>query len=230
MTIYGYARVSTNTQAEEGESLEIQAQKIDAAATLYCDGQAVKGIYRELGVSGAKPLAGRPQGALMLAALRSGDIVIAAKLDRMFRSALDAVHWLEKFKKDNIKLFLLDLGGDVTGDGVSGLVFSILSAVAQFERERICERITEAKAYCKSKGMYAGGDVPFGYKLIEDGEGIKKIIMNGDQQLIIRDIITDAGEGRSLRTIAHRICEGHRCKMTHMQVKRILDREKEKVE
>lgn len=227
MTIYGYTRVSTNIQAEEGESLEIQAQKIHAAATLYCGGQPVKHIYRELGVSGAKPLATRPQGALMLAALQPGDVVIAAKLDRMFRSAVDAVQWLEKFKKRGFKLYLLDLGGDVTGDGVSGLVFTILSAVAQFERERICERITEAKAYCKSKGMYAGGEVPFGYRLAKNPDksltGLLEPIRS--ELLIIDDIMVYKKAGSSLRAIATFISAKHSIKMNHMKVQRIINRE-----
>jgi DNA invertase Pin-like site-specific DNA recombinase len=48
-------------------------------------------IFVERGFSGCKPLADRPKGAALLAALRNGDIVITPKLDRMFRSATDAL-------------------------------------------------------------------------------------------------------------------------------------------
>jgi DNA invertase Pin-like site-specific DNA recombinase len=47
-------------------------------------------IFVELGVSGSKPLGERPEGARLLAALKAGDVVITPKLDRMFRSALNA--------------------------------------------------------------------------------------------------------------------------------------------
>ena len=48
-------------------------------------------IYTDAGVSGATKLASRPAGAELLLAMKQGDIVIASKLDRMFRSAADAI-------------------------------------------------------------------------------------------------------------------------------------------
>ena len=45
-----------------------------------------------------------------------------------------------------VSLLMIDLGGDVTGNGISKLVFTILSAVAEAERDRIRERIRDVKA------------------------------------------------------------------------------------
>jgi DNA invertase Pin-like site-specific DNA recombinase len=56
--------------------------------------------------------------------LQPGDIVIAAKLDRMFRSALDALGVIRDFQRQRISLWLLDLGGDVSGDGIARLVLT----------------------------------------------------------------------------------------------------------
>src|SRR5580704_16251083 len=56
-----------------------------------------------------------------------------AKLDPMFRSALDALDVLAKMKHAGISLHMIDLGGDVTNNGVSKLVLTILSAVAEAE-------------------------------------------------------------------------------------------------
>jgi DNA invertase Pin-like site-specific DNA recombinase len=50
-----------------------------------------------------------------LAALNAGDVVITAKLDRMFRSALNALDVLGRLKERNVGLHIIDLGGDVTG-------------------------------------------------------------------------------------------------------------------
>ena len=60
---------------------------------------------------------------------------------------------------------MIDLGGDTTGNGVSKLVFTILSAVAEAERDRTRERITEVKRDQRQRGRYLGGTVPFGYRL-----------------------------------------------------------------
>jgi hypothetical protein len=56
---------------------------------------------------------------LLFAKLEHGDIVIAAKLDRLFRSALDALKVVESLNKRGVKLHLLDLGGDISGNGLS---------------------------------------------------------------------------------------------------------------
>ena len=76
----------------------------------------------------------------MLAAVEKGDVIIAPKLDRAFRSAADALTVLEELKDQGIGLHLIDLGGSVTDNGISKMVFTILAAVAEGERDRIRER------------------------------------------------------------------------------------------
>jgi len=78
--------------------------------------------------------------------LTVGDVVITPKLDRMFRSALNALAVLGQLKERGVSLHMIDLGGDVTGNGISKLVFTILSAVAEAERDRIRERIRDVKS------------------------------------------------------------------------------------
>ena len=141
---FGYARVSTAMQADEGESLDVQQRQISGYAQM--NGLVVERVFVERGFSGSKPLADRPQGAALLAALQPGDTVITAKLDRMFRSALDALDVLGKLKARRVSLHMIDLGGDTTGNGASKLVFTILSAVAGAERDRTRERIAEVGA------------------------------------------------------------------------------------
>jgi DNA invertase Pin-like site-specific DNA recombinase len=128
----GVTGVGSGEQANGGLSLDQQKQQI---------------IFIEAGVSCSVPLADRPEGQRLLAALQPGDVVIAAKLDRAFRSAADALETLEELKKDKIGLHLIDLGGDVCGNRISKLVFTILSAVAENERDRIRERVRDAKRH-----------------------------------------------------------------------------------
>jgi putative DNA-invertase from lambdoid prophage Rac len=156
--VYGYARGSTTMQADEGESLDVQQRTIAGYAQMH--GLPVERVFVERGVSGSKPLAERPQGSALIAAIKHGDTVITPKLDRMFRSTLDA---LAKMKHAGISLHMIDLGGDTTGNGVSKLVFTILNAVAEAERDRTCERIAEVKADQRRRGRYLGGKVPFGW-------------------------------------------------------------------
>src|SRR6202035_4700110 len=135
MKVYGYCRVSTAEQANSGLSLDTQKQQITGYSMMK--GWQVAEFFVEAGVSGSVALVDRPEGQRLLASLQAGDIVITAKLDRAFRSAADALSNLELLKDDKIGLHMIDLGGDVTGNGISKLVFTILSAVAENERDRI---------------------------------------------------------------------------------------------
>src|ERR1700739_2945387 len=120
-------------------------------------GWQISEFFVEAGVSGSVPLADRPEGRRLLSSLQPGDVIITAKLDRAFRSAADALGTLEELKDQGIGLHMIDLGGDVCGNGISKLVFTILSAVAENERDRICERIRDMKRHLASQGVYGGG-------------------------------------------------------------------------
>jgi putative DNA-invertase from lambdoid prophage Rac len=178
MKIFGYARVSTTEQSSDGSSLETQSQQIHGYAMMK--GWKVAEIFIERGVSGSVPLAERPEGKRLLAALQKGDAIITSKLDRMFRSAADALVTLEAAKEQGVSLHMIDLGGDVVGNGVSKLVFTILSAVAENERDRIRERIRDVKRHLASQGVYGGGTPPFGFDVV-DG----RLTPNADEQAIL---------------------------------------------
>jgi putative DNA-invertase from lambdoid prophage Rac len=215
MAVYGYVRVSTDRQADEGESLGTQQRVIDGYAMM--NGLTLDSIFVERGVSGSKPLGERPEGARLLAGLKSGDVVITPKLDRMFRSALDALEVLGRLKDRGISLHMIDLGGDVTGNGVSKLVFTILSAVAEAERDRIRERIRDVKADQRKRQRYLGGIVPFGWRIGEDGTLVEVL----EQQRAIQRIVELRRKGVSLRAISASIAADG-VKLSHEGVKNVL--------
>jgi DNA invertase Pin-like site-specific DNA recombinase len=137
----------------------------------------------------------------------------------MFRSSLDALNVLSTLKDRGVSLHMIDLGGDVTGNGISKLVFTILSAVAEAERDRIRERVKDVKKDQKARGRYLGGIVPFGYRLGEDSE----LVEVPEQQEAISEMKALQADGKSLRTIAEVMkTKGH--DISHMAVKKILDR------
>jgi putative DNA-invertase from lambdoid prophage Rac len=127
-------------------------------------------IVIEEGVSGSVPVVERPAAGLLFAKLSKGDVVIAPKLDRLFRSALDALQVVAELKARGVALHLLDLGGDISGNGLSKLFLTIAAAFAEAERDRIRERIGQVKADQKARGRYLGGKVPFGFRGGESGE------------------------------------------------------------
>lgn len=199
MTTFGYARVSTVRQVTEGESLDVQQRTIAGYGLMH--GMTIDCVFVERGVSGSKRLSDRPEGAALLAAIRPGDVVITPKLDRMFRSALDALDVLADLKKRNIALHMVDLGGDVSTNGVSKLVFTILSAVAEAERDRTRERVAEVKRDQRTRGRYLGGKPPFGWRAGDAGE----LIAVPEQQRAIERMHALKVSGATLRAIAQQI-------------------------
>lgn len=114
-----------------------------------------------------------------------GDIVVTPKLDRMFRSALNALEMLHQLQERQVSLHMIDLGGDVTENGVSKLVFTILSAVAESERDRIRERIRDVKRDQAARGRYLGGKrPPFGWTTQTDENG-KRLVHEPNEQTAI---------------------------------------------
>jgi DNA invertase Pin-like site-specific DNA recombinase len=215
MRVFGYCRVSTAEQADEGSSLDTQRQQITGYAMMK--GWQVTDFFVEAGVSGSIALAERPEGQRLLSSLRAGDVVITAKLDRAFRSAADALGTLEQLKEDRIALHMIDLGGDVTGNGISKMVFTILAAVAEGERDRIRERIRDAKRHLTAQGVFSGGKRPFGSDIVEDGD-TKRLVVNAAEQAIIARMRAMRADGATYRTIGTVVGKGPKT------VQRILTR------
>jgi DNA invertase Pin-like site-specific DNA recombinase len=231
MRVLGYARVSTTEQVN-GTSLQEQRKKIKAVAELI---SANKGEVVELlmfvdeGVSGAKPLDKRPEGAKLLEALEPGDTVVVSKLDRAFRSASDALDKADWFSDSGVDLILADMGTDpVTKSGVGRMFFTILAALAEFERERIKERVLEGRAAKKNAGGYIGGRPPFGFKVNGRGKDAELIPDPQEQEaleVLLAQVDAAKNQGAkipSFRTLAACVYDWTGVKISHTAVGRIL--------
>jgi putative DNA-invertase from lambdoid prophage Rac len=174
----------------------VQRRQIEGYAQMH--GLTLHGVTVEEGVSGSIPVHERPKGGPLFAKLRMGDVVIAPKLDRLFRSALDALQVVEDLRKRGVSLHLLDLGGDISGNGLSKLFLTIAAAFAEAERDRIRERIGQVKADQKAHGRYLGGIVRFGYRRGEHGE----LAPHEAEQAAIREMVALRAQGKVLRAIA----------------------------
>lgn len=203
-SIYGYARVSTTQQADEGESLGAQERQI-AAWCMMRDVQLTASLV-ERGVSGSVHIAERPEGRRLLDMAKRGDFIVASKLDRLFRSALDALQVMESLQKRGVELVLLDLGNDPISNGLSKLFLTIAAAFAEAERDRIRERVAGVKKDQRERGRYLGGKVPFGWRVAGDGAMVE---VEAEQAAIRRAVALRQG-GATLRAIHAALAEdGH---------------------
>jgi DNA invertase Pin-like site-specific DNA recombinase len=139
-TVYGYTRGCTEGQATEGQSLEVQRHRLEGWAMQR--GSEFSEVVVDPGVSGGIPFAERPEGGKLWPRLQKGDVLVASKLDTLFRSAADCLQVVEELKTRGVSLFLLDLNDgadDVSGNGIARLFLTIVSSFAEFERDRIGE-------------------------------------------------------------------------------------------
>jgi DNA invertase Pin-like site-specific DNA recombinase len=217
MGIYGYVRVSTLQQANEGESLETQLRQIQSYSVLKGFEIPPENFITEKGVSGSLEFERRPEGSKLFNQLVSGDILIFSKLDRAFRNTRNALNTLHELKQRGISVHFIDLGGDVTNDGIGSVIFTILSAFATFERERIATRIREVKQVQKSEGKFLGGFTRFGYKVVDE-----KLEKNPDEQLIIQSMKDMKRRGMSLRRISSWVGKEYGIHMSHSTVSTLV--------
>ena len=196
MTVFGYVRVSTLQQATEGESLETQKKQVIGYAESRGFDLPSENVFVERGVSGGAEFKTRPEGARLIELLQAGDTVIFPKLDRGFRNTRDALNTLHDLKEKSVSVHSIDLGGDVTGNGVGAIIFTILSAFATFERDRIATRIKEVKQRRKAEGFYIGGRRGFGFDVVE---GIK--VPNIEEQKLLKQMKKMKEKGKTLKEI-----------------------------
>ena len=166
--ILSYARVSTVEQAADGTtSIAEQVRKNKAIADLRGASSYDFTSYVDEGVSGSIPLAARPKGSEMLAEAAKGDVIVAAKMDRLFRSASDALNTAESLKARGVDLILVDMGTTpVTENGTAKMFFGMLALVAEFERGRIAERMNDGRRGKRQRSGHLGGVAPYGYRVV----------------------------------------------------------------
>lgn len=177
---YIYTRVSTAMQVD-GFSLDAQKEKLRRYAEFQ--EMAIVGEYSDAGKSG-KNTDGRPGFRQMLSDIESGkdkvDYVLVFKLSRFGRNATDVLWSLQEMQDYGVNLICVEDGIDSSKDS-GKLMISVLSAVAEIERENILVQTMEGRRQKAREGKWNGGFAPYGYKL-ENGE----LLIAEDEAEVIR--------------------------------------------
>ncbi len=159
---YLYMRVSTTMQVE-GYSLEAQKDRL----TKYADFQHMEIVreYCDAGKSG-KNITGRPEFSQMIQDVaddRDGvDYILVFKLSRFGRNAADVLNSLQYIQDFGVNLICVEDGIDSSKDS-GKLTITVLSAVAEIERENILVQTMEGRKQKAREGKWNGGLAPFGY-------------------------------------------------------------------
>ena len=161
---YTYIRVSTSMQVE-GYSLEAQKERLNRFAEYQ--GMEVVREYCDAGRSG-KNITGRPEFTQMLRDVADNrdevSYILVFKLSRFGRNAADVLNSLQYIQDYGVNLICVEDGIDSSKDS-GKLTITVLSAVAEIERENILVQTMEGRKQKAREGKWNGGLAPFGYRL-----------------------------------------------------------------
>ena len=181
---YIYTRVSTAAQTE-GYSLEAQTERLRKYAD-YKEMEVVR-EYCDAGKSG-KSITGRPEFQRMLQDVseeRDGvAFILVFKLSRFGRNAADVLNSLQFIQDYGVNLVCVEDGIDSSKDS-GKLTITVLSAVAEIERENILVQTMEGRKQKAREGKWNGGQAPFGYDLDSRNS---TLVVNEEEAEIVRII------------------------------------------
>ena len=177
-----YARVSTSKKGADAQDVETQLQPLRAYAASRAGAHVfpLKPLeYIDIGVSGAKEKRPALDRLMADARARKFDAVVVWKFDRFARSTSHLIRALEEFNALRIDFISLTEAID-TSTPMGKMVFTMVGAFAQFERELIKERVNAGIARAKAQGKSSGRrrriiDMGEAFRRIDAGQSIREV-------------------------------------------------------
>lgn len=143
--VYGYARVSTKSQ-EDNTSLENQIKTLKEKGCTKIFYEVCSGATMD-----------RPEFKDLENVLKKGDTLIITKLDRFTRSTEKGIAKIEELAEKGIKVDILNMGIVDLSNATGKMMFTILSAFAEYEKDCIVERMKEGKQIARQDPNYREG-------------------------------------------------------------------------
>ena len=143
--IYGYARVSTNGQARDGNSLEAQVNELREAGAVRIFSDVFSGRTTK-----------RPELDKLLRVINNGDKLIITRLDRIARSLIQGVQLLEGLNERGVIVDVLNMG-TIDNSPTGKLIRNIMLSFSEFEHDMIVQRTREGKEIARRNADYRDG-------------------------------------------------------------------------
>lgn len=192
--VVAYCRVSTLEQKKKGYGIDIQIR--DASIFAERRGLLIEKFYRDEGESGVK----ENRGGLrhLMRDCRSGriSIVILPSLDRLSREVRSAENLFHDFKNLRVQIMIVDMP-QYKGENKDILIRQIMEAIAEDNRREIIERLYKGRQERVRKGLFPGGNLPYGYFRKNKIVGI-----HADEAEIVRRIYELAADSLTGKAIA----------------------------
>lgn len=206
MKVYGYVRVSTETQAEKGYGLESQRAEIVKYAE--ANNLEILEVFTDAGVSGAAKDTAEDDEAIskraglldLLATLEDGDAVLVLNTSRLWRSDNTKVLIRRELMKRHCKIISVEQPkyDMYAKDPNDRLISGIIELLDEWERLSIALKLARGRTIKAKGGDKPAGVCPYGYQYAEDK---KSVIPNDNEAALIKFMYTEGQKGRSLGQI-----------------------------
>lgn len=207
-----YTRQSVANAEQDLTSCDVQRERCEnyIRAMQYEGWQPLDEHFDDLGVSGAE--FSRPG----LDRLKSWcvqervDVVVVARLDRLTRKMSHWVELADWFKQVGVEIVLLE-GGSAARGPLADLVNNVVASFAEFERDLLRERLLDAHARLRERGLRSAGRVPLGYRA---DLATRQLVIDEDESAVVRAFFERCAAGESAASIARWANDaGHRPKV-----------------
>lgn len=194
---YGYIRVSTSGQVEEGVSMEAQRDRISE----FCAARGfdLLDIVEDAGISG-KNIKDRPGLQAALSILKRGQVLVTFSWSRLTRSTLDLLTIHAELKRRGVELASVT-EHHVDTTTTSGVMhFQMLATFVEYERRTIGDRTRTAMQHLRRQGRFTGGEAPLGWRV--EKEFLAPV---AEEQVILHFVHNLFARGRSYREIVREL-------------------------
>lgn len=205
MSTVSKLRCAIYTRKSSEEGLDQAFNSLDAqreACEAYITSQASLGwkvlpeLYDDGGISGGTMERPALQRLLRDVKDKKIDVVVVYKIDRLTRSLMDFSRIVEVFDGHSVSFVSITQQFNTT-TSMGRLTLNVLLSFAQFEREVTAERIRDKVAASKKKGMWMGGNVPLGYKVVD-----RKLVVDDQEAQSVRWLFNRYLDLRSLTDLS----------------------------
>ena len=226
--VAGYARVSTEDQAQHGHSLEAQEDHVRRymAFRKEFQGREIR-IFREKGESGRTPLGQRTEGRKLMQWVDEGRIsdIIAVRLDRLFRDTLDGLVTINGWSERKVGLHLVDQGGNSINNTTAfgRRMITMLLMDGQYESDLISERTRSGIVGLRLKDELAQlGGAGYGWRLCDASGNVCNGSCKGKEHVGHGKLVRRVEVPREQETIRS-ILDKHKSGMTMEQIAKLLN-------
>lgn len=197
-TVYAYGRASTGRQTiTEAHQRSVCEEFVNRS--LIPAGYTYGGWLYDEATSGTKPMFERDEGRKVWALVQPGDKIVWAKLDRAFRSVIDAAQTMALLQQKDVSFNSLDLGLD-TSTPIGRCVFTILTAFAELEVEFIRQRTRDSLRSKRAAGKPFTRHAPIGWS--KRGTGRESYyVPDHEERAQVAEMVAMRQRGASLEKI-----------------------------